>query len=679
MKLLRWVAAVPLAAAIGLVPVLSPVWAAPRPVPAAVHTVPISGVDGSALRTSPPAFDAQSLDARGVGAPARASAAKPPAAYTAQLSTGRFTAAGVTWSATAAPAKVIVQVRIRENGVWLDWQQVDAAQDADPGSADMKKANARRSTEPITSANADAIQVRVDTATTKAPAQLNLVTVDPGNSPADSNVAGTPAASAQAGTRAPAIITRAQWGADESMRTCSPSYSSTIKAGFVHHTVNSNNYSAADVPALIRGIYAFHVNGNGWCDVGYQFIVDKFGRIFEGRAGGVDKPVIGAQAGGFNTYTFGVSGLGDFSTAQPTSAMVSGITQVLGWKLGLHNRNPRSSTVLISAGGPNTGYPAGQAVAVNVVSGHRDVDLTGCPMNLYNYLPGMRINAALYVLQNGTVDQDLYGALSPGAGSAAQVHAQSAASGYSARMLSVATSWTLRSPGQWRFFIGSSQGDTRPDLIGVQTTGTGSGRVEVHVATWASNYQDTLINTVTPMGTFTPDTDWQVTTGGPSGGDLYFIGLRGTGSGKVEVHSLSAASSYTAFSIHAASSLASGAYPSASNRFLVSKYSGNLYLVAHGATGSGRTEVHSLSAASGFRSFFVHAATPLGPTDDASTVWALTATATPDLNFLPVSSSGSRNVEMHRLSAASGYAAWSLHAATNLPLLGYPTWQFGMG
>jgi len=88
-----------------------------------------------------------------------------------------------------------------------------------------------------------------------------------------------------------------------------------VQVGLVHHTVGTNTYTAAQVPAIIRGIYDFHVNGRGWSDVGYQFLIDRFGRIWEGRAGGVDKAVLGAQAGGYNSGSFGASVMGDYTSA----------------------------------------------------------------------------------------------------------------------------------------------------------------------------------------------------------------------------------------------------------------------------------------------------------------------------------------------------------------------------
>ena len=72
----------------------------------------------------------------------------------------------------------------------------------------------------------------------------------------------------------------------------------TVELAFVHHTENPNGYSAAQVPAMLRAIYAFHRYVNGWNDIGYNFVIDLYGRVFEARAGGIDQPVVGAQAGG---------------------------------------------------------------------------------------------------------------------------------------------------------------------------------------------------------------------------------------------------------------------------------------------------------------------------------------------------------------------------------------------
>ena len=357
--------------------------AGPHPVAPTVHRLALTGVDAAALDGSPAALDPAALAAADQGkavALGRAAKDRRPTVLTAELGTARFEAAGVSWTAGGSVSDVVVQVRIRERGQWSDWQGLAVADGPDRGSRDTTKAGSTVATEPITTASADALQVRVDTGGKPPPANLQVVTVDPGASAADAPVAAAATAAAAANPAGkPAIVTRAQWGADESLRDCDPTYSSTIKAGIVHHTVNSNNYQPGDSAGLVRAIYAYHVNGNGWCDIGYNFLVDRYGAIFEGRYGGVDRAVIGAHAGGFNTYTFGVSGIGDFTSAQPTAQMLAAYTAVLGWKLSLNGVDPQSTTVLISGGGPYTQWPEGTPVTVRTISGHRDVDATGCP------------------------------------------------------------------------------------------------------------------------------------------------------------------------------------------------------------------------------------------------------------------------------------------------------------
>ena len=77
------------------------------------------------------------------------------------------------------------------------------------------------------------------------------------------------------------------------------------------------------MPALLRGIYAYHVEGRGWRDIGYNFLVDRFGRIWEGRYGGVDKAVVGAHTLGYNEVAFAMSAIGNFDIAQPPQAVIN--------------------------------------------------------------------------------------------------------------------------------------------------------------------------------------------------------------------------------------------------------------------------------------------------------------------------------------------------------------------
>src|SRR5690606_21938388 len=114
------------------------------------------------------------------------------------------------------------------------------------------------------------------------------------------------------------VNTRASWGARGAKEPPSIA-SSGLKLAVVHHTASTNAYSASQVPSILRSMQAFHMDGNGWNDIGYNFLVDRFGNVWEGRGGGVDKAVIGAHAGGFNTGSVGVSVIGNFESTAATS------------------------------------------------------------------------------------------------------------------------------------------------------------------------------------------------------------------------------------------------------------------------------------------------------------------------------------------------------------------------
>lgn len=191
----------------------------------------------------------------------------------------------------------------------------------------------------------------------------------------------------------PRIVTRSGWGADESLREPGFVYTTKVKVAFVHHTASGNNYTCAQAPSVVRGIYRYHVVSNGWRDIGYNFLVDKCGNIYEGRAGGVDKPVMGAHTMGFNTDSMGVAVIGTYTGTEPPAAAVNAVAGLSAWKLGLYGMDPRGTTYLESGGGNL--YPKGQNVRLNVISGHRDGFATECPGKLlYAKLGTVRSSAA---------------------------------------------------------------------------------------------------------------------------------------------------------------------------------------------------------------------------------------------------------------------------------------------
>ena len=181
----------------------------------------------------------------------------------------------------------------------------------------------------------------------------------------------------QAAPDQPEIVSRAGWGADEALKRAEPRYASSTQMVFVHHTDTPNGYAAADVPAIVRSIYTYHVRSNGWNDIGYNFLVDAYGRVFEGRAGGIDKPVIGAQTGGFNTGSVGIAVIGDGGSAPLTAATRDALTKLIAWRLDVAHVDPLGRATLISGG--NDRYPAGKSASFRVVSGHRDALSTDCP------------------------------------------------------------------------------------------------------------------------------------------------------------------------------------------------------------------------------------------------------------------------------------------------------------
>ncbi len=191
----------------------------------------------------------------------------------------------------------------------------------------------------------------------------------------------------------PRIITRFGWGADERLRDEESEFTDAISAIFVHHTATGNDYECSDSPSVIRGIYRYHVKSSGWRDIGYNFLVDKCGNIYEGRSGGVSKAVFGAHTLGFNEHTMGIAVLGDYSQDKPSRDALSAVARLAAWKLGIYGRNPEGMTHLVS-GGSNK-YPKGTRVRMNVISGHRDGFNTQCPgTELYHDLGIIRRTAA---------------------------------------------------------------------------------------------------------------------------------------------------------------------------------------------------------------------------------------------------------------------------------------------
>ncbi|MFF9758769.1 N-acetylmuramoyl-L-alanine amidase [Streptomyces caelestis] len=195
----------------------------------------------------------------------------------------------------------------------------------------------------------------------------------------------------------PPITSRAAWGADESISPEEPGYlpDEKIKAVVVHHTAESNDYTCEQAPAVVRGIYAYHVKQLGWKDLGYNFLVDKCGTVYEGRKGGVDRPVMGAHAYGFNSETTGISVLGTYTSTAPSTAAMTSVARIAAWKLGQYGVDP-TSTATLTAGDSGRSYTGktwakGDQLTLPAIHGHRDGYNTQCPGDaFYNKLATVR-------------------------------------------------------------------------------------------------------------------------------------------------------------------------------------------------------------------------------------------------------------------------------------------------
>ncbi|HEX7107378.1 MAG TPA: N-acetylmuramoyl-L-alanine amidase, partial [Acidothermaceae bacterium] len=431
-------------------------------VPAAVVVLPVASPPTPTAHPVAPTLHHVAVPASALPSPASSSgllkgAAVAPAGP--QESTGDFRAVGLSWAHDPAVRSLTADIRVRTDGQWSDWQRIESTDIGADANRDAGRSSTqipvRDGTDPLWVDHADGVQVRVDAVVGASPRDLRVDLIDPGTSAADKTAGSTPAVrSALADATQPAILTRAQWGADESLRLSAcpsgPEYTGSPKVAFVHHTVTSNSYAAGDVPAIIRSIYAYHVQGEGWCDVGYNFLVDKFGRIWEGRAGGVDKAVLGAHTGGFNTDSFGVSLIGTYTSVTPPPAMVDAVSKLIAWKLAMAYDNPVGRTTLTAAPFSGSRFASGTRVDLNVISGHRDVDLTSCPgSGAYALLPQIR-QMALADIGAGLVNPAAIVTTPRSLSTGGSVHVTAG----------------LLAPGDWQLAVQDSGGNTVRTIAG---------------------------------------------------------------------------------------------------------------------------------------------------------------------------------------------------------------------
>jgi uncharacterized protein with LGFP repeats len=208
---------------------------------------------------------------------------------------------------------------------------------------------------------------------------ISAILISPPQAPAERNW--TPPSGVMMPGQPPSIISRAEWGADESLRCGTPQYDNGIRAAVIHHTAGSNDYSPLESAGIVKAIYTYHSKTLRWCDIAYNALVDKYGQVFEGTAGGLTKAVEGFHTGGFNRNTWGVAMIGNFDDVPPTPIQLRTVGRLLGWRLGMDGVDPKGTVALESAGSHYTTFPAGAIANLPTIFTHRDVGNTDCPGN----------------------------------------------------------------------------------------------------------------------------------------------------------------------------------------------------------------------------------------------------------------------------------------------------------
>jgi hypothetical protein len=298
------------------------------------------------------------------------------------LATELVTMVGFTWRDGVPPPRILA--RFRQQGGWSLWRPAPLLRDLpDPSSGEgIGKAG----TVPLVVEPTDAIQVQVLGST---PPELSITLIHAAPLAGDARAV----AARTTAVATPTILTRAQWGANESWRDGPPRYNSTIQQAHIHHSASGNGYAQSDVPALIRSFYKYHTKSLGWSDIAYNFLVDSFGTIWEGRYGGIDQPVRGAHTLGFNATSTGICVIGNLDTVKPTQPTLDSLARLAAWKLAMYGCDPQGWTQVKSEGSDK--FKSGKIVTLPVIDGHRDTNDTACPGgNLYAQLGTIRAATA---------------------------------------------------------------------------------------------------------------------------------------------------------------------------------------------------------------------------------------------------------------------------------------------
>ena len=425
---------------------------------------------------------------------------------------------------------------------WSLWEELGPDDNGTTG-VETQHATKRVTTEALWVGTADQVQVRVSVgATTRAIHDVRVHLINTLGDAQQENLfmravhalgrflTSTPApqaTQAEAATTQPAIIWRAQWGANPAyLNLPCPGNAPDLKVAFVHHTDTTNSYTKSQSAGIVRGIYMYHTNTRGYCDIAYNFLIDKYGQIFEGRSGGVTNNVIGAHTGGYNYGSVGVALLGNYSTAKPTSAILSSLQNLLAWRLDIAHVPP-TGVVYMTAGTGNDHTPAGTVVKFNRIAGHRDASYTSCPgSNIYPILSTIRSKVSAIGQPKIYLPSQSTATVRPDGDTANEAITISASFGESVR-------WTLTfidaTGAPWRTFTGTGTAVSQP-----WGASTASGAlVPTGAYTWQLTAIDSIGHSATPVSgvlnvvTAHPDGALLSDSGGKyvvSGGAVHAVG-----------------------------------------------------------------------------------------------------------------------------------------------------------
>ncbi len=302
-------------------------------------------------------------------------------------------AVGITWEKGTGVGSQ-VQYRALKGDAWGEWTNVTVDTSSGPDESAAGSVT-RVGSELIMLSGASKVQARVLGGPAQVPVDPEVTVIDPGVSEADKAPEQQPAGAAHAAVVRPQILSRAQWGADETWRTGRP-MSNTVKGVIIHHTADTNNYTRDQVPGMMRSMYRYATKTLGWDDIAYNYVIDRWGRIWQGRAWLYpEQPVFPAAHLSNNDRAMGVSMLGNYESEVLSTPARKSLERIIGWAATQYGFDPSGRMLIYN-------NKTAREEWMPTITGHRDNYFTACPgANLYPLIPSIRANVRKLVAGSG--------------------------------------------------------------------------------------------------------------------------------------------------------------------------------------------------------------------------------------------------------------------------------------